>query len=431
MDAGSQARTYRRGVLRDRDRDRPPANTPASSRVDRGRASSRCSRAGSPRRSPTPPPNAVCAIIGGDCDAGDGGEDARRAGADRGPRAGRLRPAVPGAAVPGLDVGLLHLLDLEPGRLPGRRGPRRVRRRRGHVRDRALGHHARRRGLPDADAVGDRAAWSCRPRSPARRPSPPASLSSYLGEATTYSVTVPPDAADAIENGDRSVPNPIDPRTIQRRRVGRALAGVLRGHTARRRSYRALQLELGYEEGKRVSAGVSRVNPDTLRVYVGDEDFVRNALSLGIGNDAAGVALAAGSELSDGKLRSVDIDISTAAGWKAYQSFLKSGRLPTRRRGRARATRPAPTCSSSPTSTQARGPPRQPQRSAACSPSRARPASRPRTPTAASTAPSSRTSTTRASPSPPTPSPAASPSRPATRCCSRTSPTARSTPTST
>ena len=39
-------------------------------------------------------------------------------------------------------------------------------------------------------------------------------LQNYLGEATTYSVTVPPDAADAIEHGDRSVPNPIDPRTI-------------------------------------------------------------------------------------------------------------------------------------------------------------------------------------------------------------------------
>ena len=46
---------------------------------------------------------------------------------------------------------------------------------------------------------------------------------------------------------------------------------------------------------------------------------MRNALSLGVGNDAAGVALAAGAELSDGKLHSVDMDISTAAGWKAYQ----------------------------------------------------------------------------------------------------------------
>ena len=152
-------------------------------------------------------------------------------------------------------------------------------------------------------------------------------LKNYLGEATTYSVTVPPDAAEAIESGDRSVPNPIDPRTI---RAGEAveLSQEFYAGNGQKGSYRALQLELGYDEGKRVSAGVSRVNPDTLRVYVGDEDFVRNALSLGIGNDAAGVALAAGAELSDGRLRSVDIDISTSAGWRAYQQFLESGRLP-------------------------------------------------------------------------------------------------------
>jgi hypothetical protein len=154
-------------------------------------------------------------------------------------------------------------------------------------------------------------------------------LKHSLGEATTYAVTVPPDAADAIAGGDRDVPNPIDPRTI---RAGESveLSQEFYAGNGQSASYRALQLELGYDTGTRVSAGVSRVNPSTLRVYVGDRDFVRNALSLGIGNDAAGVALAAGSELSDGKLRSVDIDISTSAGWKAYQQFLESGRLPGR-----------------------------------------------------------------------------------------------------
>ena len=154
------------------------------------------------------------------------------------------------------------------------------------------------------------------------------SLTSFLGEATTYSVTVPPDAADAIEHGDRTVaepgrpahdPGPASPSSSPQE--------FYAGHDMEA-SYRALQLELGYEEGTRVSAGVSRVDPSTVRIYVGDEDFVRNALSLGVGNDAAGVALAAGAELSDGKLHSVDIDISTAAGWKAYQQFLKSGKLP-------------------------------------------------------------------------------------------------------
>jgi hypothetical protein len=154
-----------------------------------------------------------------------------------------------------------------------------------------------------------------------------AGLTALLGEASTYSVTVPPDQADAIGDGTRGAPNPIDPRSI---RAGESLElsqEFYAGHKLSA-SYRALQLELGYEEGKKVSAGISRVNPNTVRVYVGDEKFVRNALSVGIGNDAAGVALAAGAELSDGKLHSVDIDVSTSAGWKAYQDFITSGKLP-------------------------------------------------------------------------------------------------------
>ena len=154
-----------------------------------------------------------------------------------------------------------------------------------------------------------------------------AGLTALLGEASSYSVTVPPDQADAIEAGTRGAPNPVDPRSIRAGESVELAQEFYAGHKLDA-SYRALQLELGYEEGKKVSAGVSRVNPDTVRIYVGDEKFVRNALSIGVGNDAAGVALAAGAELSDGKLHSVDIDISTSAGWKAYQSFITSGKLP-------------------------------------------------------------------------------------------------------
>ena len=126
---------------------------------------------------------------------------------------------------------------------------------------------------------------------PGETPVASGSLTTFLGEASTYSVTVPPDEAE-IEHGDRPVPNPIDPRTIQAGESVELSQEFYAGHDIEA-SYRALQLELGYEEGTRVSAGVSRVSPSTVRVYVGDEDFVRNALSVGVGNDAAGVALAA------------------------------------------------------------------------------------------------------------------------------------------
>jgi hypothetical protein len=152
-------------------------------------------------------------------------------------------------------------------------------------------------------------------------------LDVHLGESTKYGVTVSPDAAEAIEHGDRPPPNAVDPRTIGQ---GESVqlsqeyyAGV--GMSA---EYRALQASLGYDEGTRVSSGVQRVSPTTVRVMVGDEDFVRQSLSLGVGTDGAGISIGGSEELSSGKLHAVDIDISTEAGWNAYQGFLSSGTLP-------------------------------------------------------------------------------------------------------
>jgi len=152
-------------------------------------------------------------------------------------------------------------------------------------------------------------------------------LTELLGESTSYSVTVPPDEAEVLEHGDRDVPNPVDPRTIH---AGESVELSQEFYSGEKLSagYRALQVEMGFEEGRRLSAGVQRVSPSTVRLSVGDRDFVRDALSVGIGNDSLGVALASGGELSEGELRQVDVDVSTQAGWDAYQSFLTSGRIP-------------------------------------------------------------------------------------------------------
>src|SRR5215211_221321 len=176
-----------------------------------------------------------------------------RWGSQRGPLAGRLRPPVPGAAVPGLDVGLLLVHLLEPRPLPGRPPG---------VSVGAEGSFEIERTDTTLDAEGCptqtlSVTGRLELQTTASGETPVASgeLKSYLGEATTYSVTVPSDAADAIESGDRSVPNPIDPRTIQ---AGESveLSQEFYAGNGQKGSYRALQLELGYDEGKRVSAGV-------------------------------------------------------------------------------------------------------------------------------------------------------------------------------
>ena len=152
-------------------------------------------------------------------------------------------------------------------------------------------------------------------------------LEGHLGESTTYQITVSPDAADEIADGDRDAPNPVDPTTIangesvllsEEYYAGLGLSG----------SYRALQASLGYDRGTRVSSGVQRVSPTTVRVLVGDEDFVRQTLSLGVGIDGASLSVGSSEQLSEGQLHAIDIDISTSAGWSAYQDFLATGTLP-------------------------------------------------------------------------------------------------------
>ena len=271
--------------------------------------------------------HAVCTIVGGDCDAdpGEGGEDPGDGGED-GPVPVDFDLPFPVLPFPGsVSVSCTYSTSspgaCQPGDGPGvsvgTEGTLEIERSETTLDD---------EGCP-TQTLSVTASLELQTTVSCETPVASGSLTTFLGEASTYSVTVPPDEADKIEDGERPVPNPIDPRTIQAGESVELSQEFYEGHDIEA-SYRALQLELGYEEGTRVSAGVSRVSPSTVRVYVGDEDFVRNALSVGVGNDAAGVALAAGAELSDGKLHSVDIDISTSAGWKAYQSFLKSGKLP-------------------------------------------------------------------------------------------------------
>jgi hypothetical protein len=153
------------------------------------------------------------------------------------------------------------------------------------------------------------------------------SLSTYLGKSTNYSITTSPGAMDAIAKGKRNAPNPVDPRTIKAGESVELTREWYKG-TGQSASYHNLQLELGYDKGKRVSSGVQRVGPTTLRVMVGDEEFVRQALKVGVNVGVASFAIGNNKELADGKLHAVDINVGTQQGWKTYQDFLRSGKLP-------------------------------------------------------------------------------------------------------
>ncbi len=152
-------------------------------------------------------------------------------------------------------------------------------------------------------------------------------LSAYLGHSQTYQVTVDSGRADDISSGRQPAPNPIDPRSLE---PGDGL--MLREEdydgSEGKATYRGLQGALDYTDSRRVSAGVEKVDSDTARVYVGDENVVKNALKLGLGTDDLGIGLSMSNEFGDGKLRSVDLNLGTKAGWDTYQRFVAEGRVP-------------------------------------------------------------------------------------------------------
>jgi hypothetical protein len=152
-------------------------------------------------------------------------------------------------------------------------------------------------------------------------------LSGYLGHSSTYELSTQSDRAGEIADGDAPAPTPADPRTLHAGDSIQLREEDYRGAEGTA-SYRALQAGLDYTTGERVSAGVQRVDGNTTRIYVGNEDVVENALKLGVGSDDLGVALSFSNEFADGKLRSVDLDLSTKAGWDTYQRFVNEGRLP-------------------------------------------------------------------------------------------------------
>ena len=152
-------------------------------------------------------------------------------------------------------------------------------------------------------------------------------LKVLTGAQTKYSVTVSPDQADAIEDGQRKLPNPLDPTSIGQ---GESIQMSEEFYASLGLSgeYRALQVDLGYDKGRRVSSGVTGLPDGKVRIFVGDESFVREALSFGVGGGGASLSVGFNKELSDGKLKAVDIDIGTPEGWNAYQEFITTGRLP-------------------------------------------------------------------------------------------------------
>lgn len=152
----------------------------------------------------------------------------------------------------------------------------------------------------------------------------------FRGKDTSFAASLGPDHARRVRDRSALPPNPFDPRTLAPGESTTMTADSYKG-LGLNAPVSALQASLGDQSGSAVASTVTRVDDKKMRLTVGNEKYLQRSAGLGI----AGVPInVSGSDkLSAGQSRSVDVDISTDAGWKAYQSFVQEGKLPKGGRG--------------------------------------------------------------------------------------------------
>ena len=152
-------------------------------------------------------------------------------------------------------------------------------------------------------------------------------LSKYDGETFTYKLRVTSERAEQIANGTVRPPVPIDPDSL---RAGESITMDEEAYegNSQSASYKILKGTLGFAEGRRLSSAVERLPSGRMRILVGDEEFVKNAIELRLGTDDFGVAAGVSREFASGDLRTVEVNPRNEEGWDAYQHFVTTGTLP-------------------------------------------------------------------------------------------------------
>lgn len=95
-------------------------------------------------------------------------------------------------------------------------------------------------------------------------------------------------------------------------------------------SYGPLSLSSETTQTRGYGMGVERTGDNTVRVTVGPQESIERRLELGLSfGDIASAHIGRDSSVTEGNTVSVEFDLSTAEGKAAYETFLRSGQLPT------------------------------------------------------------------------------------------------------
>ena len=155
------------------------------------------------------------------------------------------------------------------------------------------------------------------------------SYSTFEGERLSYEAVVTPEQGALLAAGDTDgMPNPLDPLSMPE-----GTSVLMRGQTlegsAFELNWKALTVGGTHTELSGQGFGVTRGEGSIVEVYSGPVDTVENTAFLGIGRQGT-LAVGIGSDLSmeERTMQIAQIDLATAEGQAAYQTFISTGQVP-------------------------------------------------------------------------------------------------------
>ncbi len=155
------------------------------------------------------------------------------------------------------------------------------------------------------------------------------SYTEFEGARLSYEAVVTPEQGARLANGDLAgMPNPLDPLNMP---PGTSV--LMRGQSlegsAFELNYKAFTVGGTHTELSGLGFGVTRGEGSIVEVYSGPVDTVENSAFLGLGRQGT-LAVGIGSDLQmeTREMQVARIDLSTAEGQAAYQTFISTGQVP-------------------------------------------------------------------------------------------------------
>lgn len=155
------------------------------------------------------------------------------------------------------------------------------------------------------------------------------SYTEFEGARLSYEAVVTPQQGAQLADGDLSgVPNPLDPLNMP---PGTSL--LMRGQSLTgstfEANWKALTVGGTHTELSGLGFGITRGEGSIVEVYSGPVDTVENSAFFGLGRQGT-FAVGFGSDLSmeTREMQIARIDLSTAEGQAAYQTFISTGQVP-------------------------------------------------------------------------------------------------------